>query len=875
MGDVALIMAYDAKGLLLLGKRKDSGKWTLPAGHIEDGESPEDGARRELFEEAGLRATSLSPLKVMETPHGKLYFFTAYVTGTPHGDNDPDDECGDSWEFVDVSDGLPKKFQALAGPKDDTNIVRQLFEMKKSEDEVTTLLQHPNPSERLMALKLYSVLHHHVQTAALDPDPEVHAAALDHELFDHDAGMHLMEAPLGDMATDSPTPQQRAFLSRPGLASEHHLEAALRNGGGRLDDILATHPAMTAALIAQMHSDPHVSMEHRTALLGHPNTPADLLGSAVRTAMLIPHAHLHDFARVALARPTMPQEVLADLVRSGSDHRAQQHVFNLAHFALENAAIPHGVIKTLLQDGKTRTDAPHARLRAAAVSGPSATPEHIDEVLRDRDANAWKSISGARALQTRHISVMLQRLLAEVPRDDAAIKSLAGAKSFGVEHLNEILAQPMAKSERLAKAINPEHLTSIAAATDTRGGDIVDHAAELNAHPPAHSHEVEAFRQQVLHSPKVVEGGKKGFGKMFKHTASKKVVFKAKVPGNTKPSAFLVKPYHEEIISGVRSYQRHLHQGWSEMTNQALFHAGGIGHLHQHVHVDEMNMGPGQEKVPVTVTYIAPDHTQVADYRGDHYPTRRKIGEDSENAANVRKIGIMSFLANAQDQHGGNFMVHNTTGAPLAIDNARNFQYISPHRRQYGPKETFEHYFEHSALDQLEPISKPSPVKVDPGAVDANGKFVIPDRHLAISNSLHAARMDTIERFTPTFEWWGDNSAKIRQSFNERLQLIKDQPTREHIARNFNERADWLDERARMGIENYGQDWFRDRVQLYRPGEVTDEESNSTEMFNRAQQLKNPGRVVKKPKPTKNEAQLAFNQWVGDRPSVAGTQKVE
>src|ERR1041385_6382590 len=137
MGDVALVMCYDVEGQLLLGRRKDNGKWTLPGGHIEDGEAPEQAPRRELFEEAGLPAASLSPLKTVETPNGDtLYFFTAYVghEPNPHSDNDPDEEVESSdWKFVDVSDGLPKRFQNLAGPDDDANIVRQVFEMQKSE----------------------------------------------------------------------------------------------------------------------------------------------------------------------------------------------------------------------------------------------------------------------------------------------------------------------------------------------------------------------------------------------------------------------------------------------------------------------------------------------------------------------------------------------------------------------------------------------------------------------------------------------------------------------------------------------------------------------------------------------------------------------
>jgi 8-oxo-dGTP pyrophosphatase MutT (NUDIX family)/GNAT superfamily N-acetyltransferase len=104
---VSSVAVFNAEGKLLFGQRADTGKWTLPGGHLEPGESPVRAAVRELLEEAGLRAESLEALgsDLVTTWKGDVIRVHAYrvtVSGgqVPSAVNDPDEEMED-WEWVD------------------------------------------------------------------------------------------------------------------------------------------------------------------------------------------------------------------------------------------------------------------------------------------------------------------------------------------------------------------------------------------------------------------------------------------------------------------------------------------------------------------------------------------------------------------------------------------------------------------------------------------------------------------------------------------------------------------------------------------------------------------------------------------------------
>ncbi len=113
---VALVVARDVGGRLLLGRRRDNDRWTLPGGHLERGETSAASAARELREETGLRAGELRHLETRALPHLVIDVFETNVAGEPTGARDPDEECSE-WRFFALP--LPRDVLAnLHGPRD-------------------------------------------------------------------------------------------------------------------------------------------------------------------------------------------------------------------------------------------------------------------------------------------------------------------------------------------------------------------------------------------------------------------------------------------------------------------------------------------------------------------------------------------------------------------------------------------------------------------------------------------------------------------------------------------------------------------------------------------------------------------------------------
>jgi ADP-ribose pyrophosphatase YjhB (NUDIX family) len=98
------VVVVRAGRILLIERRNPPPGWAIPGGFIEYGESAEDAAVRELFEETGLRATELELLGVYSKPLRDPRFHTLTVVYLAQATGDPvagDDAASATWFPLD------------------------------------------------------------------------------------------------------------------------------------------------------------------------------------------------------------------------------------------------------------------------------------------------------------------------------------------------------------------------------------------------------------------------------------------------------------------------------------------------------------------------------------------------------------------------------------------------------------------------------------------------------------------------------------------------------------------------------------------------------------------------------------------------------
>lgn len=95
---VAVVILQNDRVLLALRKAGEHvGAWELPAGHIKEGENPEDAAIREVAEETGLEIDQLELADVF----GNTTIYRARITGGELENREPDQHEQIAWWPVD------------------------------------------------------------------------------------------------------------------------------------------------------------------------------------------------------------------------------------------------------------------------------------------------------------------------------------------------------------------------------------------------------------------------------------------------------------------------------------------------------------------------------------------------------------------------------------------------------------------------------------------------------------------------------------------------------------------------------------------------------------------------------------------------------
>lgn len=320
----------------------------------------------------------------------------------------------------------------------------------------------------------------------------------------------------------------------------------------------------------------------------------------------------------------------------------------------------------------------------------------------------------------------------------------------------------------LFKATSPEHLEQLA--SHMAGKDIVDHNHHLDSgkHPEAVD-----FDQNIVFNP----GINKPLKLSLANTQSTSPLQFYKSPKTGQK--FLLKPYYEKMSSGTIGpvgYVRFPIQGWAEMANQALYHAGNIGHLTSKAHVQELETYYG--KTPMIVVSMNPRvNKHVDDFNTYFGPYPHELYDDSV------KMGIMDFLTNNNDRHSFNAMYHQPRGkngianSLLGIDHGRSFNYKRPNR--------FMLDFNHP-VDSLYPY-------IAGGDYSANEELVRPDLDWSPWSNAHLQH---------GIDWWKNNRQKIRDEMANQLVGIKHDEVRNYIDKNFKFRTQAMDKFANAWDKN-------------------------------------------------------------------------
>jgi hypothetical protein len=882
--DCVVILVTDGQGSLLFGRRRDNKKYTLIAGHIKQGETPEEAAYREIKEESGLKATFLSNIRVENGEGGKLYFYSTQIQGEPTVDNDPDGEMS-RIDWVDCRGGVPHTvWSKLAGPKGDANLIRQVFDMKKSEkvwiedagfadlskgesDEIFTLLKHPHPAERSLSLKLGSVSPEHLAVGILDPHPTVFQAAFNHK--DSNYALNHLAASTRDAAGNTIFDRHDQLLNDPRCTKDHIdlMASAVKNDANlpiqdqanRLKILESQYGYSGTNNLTKSESTwaHHLlyagSLQHPTGRISRaeneethehlkPLKAAYEQQLKDNTAIEPNNAGLHDVGQISpkvvyhvnehklMVKPYEEEEHPT----SGWGESTSQHLYHAAkigHLHQQSFVSNHG-------GGKYNIPATVIKLE------PTSTPVHkaaLNDVRKDNpaledEARKIGVMDFLTANVDRHAgNLMIQKNGHPLAIDNAiafgkpgqsldSVTSKPGVVSItgnsktpeGKKAYEELIknwwptvspAIKQAFQKRIDLISHPIHKERISAAFNDRvnwldskanNSDFADYAGlplqkTLEGADFLHTQhdnptlinkpDMTGVHEKLkMATPPAIKPHREAFELgLNQHKNSFKPIFSYDPAKNRtaemgeEPKAIYQQGKNKIMIKPQVGPSTSM-SAWSEMASQGMYHAGGIGHLHQKVHATTLanqKQGDPAKQPHAVAIHMEPDTMSAYEAETSDDPRVDKMVKNPIHRQSLKKMGVMDWLTDNPDRHNGNILVR-PDGSPIAIDHGRS--QWSHKMYAYGPEDEGSKGSEDwvKQLQQNPHLQKEFFDNFEGKFSDANKYGGRPDEE--------------------TWQWWDSNKDKIRGAFKKHVDMLPGENARNRMMQSFDVRFNHLND---------------------------------------------------------------------------------
>jgi len=870
--NAVVILVTDGVGRLLFIKRKDNGKYSLVAGHVKENESPEEAAFREIKEECGLKATFLTPVRVEQHEGNVVHFYSTLCHGEPSNDQDPDQEGKAMW--VDVRKGIPKNiWNKLAGLEGDQNIVRQIYDLKKSEqvwvedsgfmdlskaeqpDEIQTLLKHPNPLERALALKLSTVAPIHLAQAVLDPDPLVWQTALNHPHADH--AINVLASNTRDASGRPMFDRHDYLMAHPKFHKDH---LALMAGAVKADSAIPIQDqANRLKVLAQKgYNDIQKSENgwaHTLLYQGSTQHPKGISTDASKeetlehlkpikdayeanmnshNAIEANNAGLHDVGQISpkavyhigehklMVKPYEEEMVPLAGWAEGSS-QALYHAAGLGHLHQHSFVSNHGEGKYKIPSSVIKLDMDAVPVLHAAVGEYQKKNPHIADEARKiaimdyMTGNDDRHINNLMVRPDGHLLAIdntfafgTQPQLKSTPNQRGTMDKLGITTFAGTDHepYHNLLKTwwpevsgkvKEAFDKRLELVTHPEHKRQLQSSFNERFSQLNSMAHEPlnkalggadflhnqhNRYEYASKPDMTGVHEKLkMATPEPIKEHRKNFELNVNQHKDTIKPYMSYDPNNLRtnmgeePKSFYKHGTNKYLIKPSIGPTTAM-SAWNELASQAMYHAGGIGHLHQKVHATSVH-NPKEPNNPSNAVAIHMEPDAIEAHEADQKQDPRLEKMVNDHSHSLQKIGLMDFLTDNHDRHMGNIMVK-SDGQPVAIDHGRSFwgDRVYGHGREYVHED--EKGLNKGAHDQW---------------YDAFSKD--PKVQLATFDNFRGGHSDaTLLGGGPTSEtwdWWDKNKENMRSAFQKHVNMLPNQQARDKMNQSFNVRFNHLD----------------------------------------------------------------------------------